>query len=65
MGRYCDSRCIYAVSDVCHCRCAGANHGVGRRPAPAIQTKVEKVVMVDQSVIDEMLREIRDGQIVH
>uniref|UniRef100_A0A6M3KF58 Uncharacterized protein n=1 Tax=viral metagenome TaxID=1070528 RepID=A0A6M3KF58_9ZZZZ len=30
MGRYCDSRCVNAVSEVCMCRCGGVNHGVGR-----------------------------------
>jgi len=27
--RACDDRCIHAVSDICSCRCGGANHGVG------------------------------------
>jgi len=30
MGRYCDSRCVNAVSEICTCRCGGINHGVGR-----------------------------------
>ncbi len=36
MGKHCDSRCLFAVRDICTCSCAGANHGMGRSTEPKI-----------------------------
>lgn len=32
-GSACDERCLRATGPDCECRCKGANHGLGHRPA--------------------------------
>ena len=43
MGRYCDSRCVNAVSEVCMCRCGGVNHGVGSGMELAVKVEPKPV----------------------
>lgn len=38
----CDAKCHDATSDVCHCICGGANHGVGIKKAIANTEEMAK-----------------------
>lgn len=57
MGKYCDSRCINAVSDVCTCSCGGVNHGVGRHLIAVIEPKpLDLVKLAESKALAEKIR---------